>query len=304
MGTMKKLLDHRLLIVTGKGGTGKTTISSILGLIAASEGKNTLIIEVSGAAKVAKMFGKRPRHYIHISLAPNLELLSMTSESALEDFAIKQLKIRALYRLVFKNRIISPFIDAVPGLHDLIQLGKIYDLTTEKSGSNYKYDLIILDAPATGHGITMLKSPSSMMEMTQSGPFYKNAKLVADLFTNPNKTGIVLTSLPENLPTNETIDLFDSLGPLQNQVCTCVLNKIQPSLKGLNLWPEVRGNFNADLQPMVNYLDHLLLKQKTAVAAKTTLSEALSVPILSIPHLIGPPDTVGLKNLSEILVNQ
>ena len=220
------LLDKRILLVTGKGGVGKSTLAASLALAAALRGKRVLLLETHGSKRIPRVFGKRALDYKVQHLTNNLHHLSVTSEKALEEYIVGVIKIRALYKLVFRNRVMGPFMDAVPGLHELIQLGKVMDLERAKERGRPEWDLIVVDAPATGHGLSMLNAPASMMELTRKGPFYENAKLVQALWGDPERTGLLLVTLPEAMPVNETLDLYGRLGDYQKQLVLCVLNEV------------------------------------------------------------------------------
>ena len=217
------LWAHRVLIVTGKGGVGKSATCAALGLAAARAGRRVLICETQGAERMAPMFGVHPGGYSVIPLAPEVRGMSITSDAAIEDYLLKILHFKKLYQMVFRNRIMGPFMDAVPGLHDLIQLGKVMDMDND---GTLGVDLYIIDAPATGHALAMLTAPRTMMDLTVRGPFHENAKKIADLVEDPLKTGIVLVSTAEELPVSETLDLYQRLGRHQRQVRRVVLNEV------------------------------------------------------------------------------
>lgn len=221
--------DARIIVVTGKGGVGKTTVSAALALAAARKGRRVLVCETNGSTALSRIFGRPSRGYEQIEVANGLWTQSITSAAAIEDYVVQQIKFRKLYKMVFRNRVMGPFLDAVPGLHDLIQLGKVFDLEREQRDGRPAWDLVIMDAPATGHGLTMLASPRAMMELTVRGPFYENAKLVAGLYEDPARVSVLLVALPEELPVNETVELYDRLGPMRKQVVGIVLNEVYPT---------------------------------------------------------------------------
>lgn len=125
------LLDHRILVVTGKGGVGKSTVCAALGLLAARQGKRVVVTETSGAQVLPGLFGVQSRGYEPVRLAPGLDTLSITPLEAIEDYVVQQIKVRRLYEMVFRNRVMGPFIDGVPGLHDAVQLGKVWDCAVQ-----------------------------------------------------------------------------------------------------------------------------------------------------------------------------
>lgn len=223
------LLDKRVVLVTGKGGVGKTTVAATVALWAARQGQRVLLCETSGSTRVPGIWRVPGQGYQITQLGPNLHTMSITSGQAIEDYLMMQLHFRRLYKMVFRNRIMGPFVDAVPGLHDLIQLGKVFDLERSQSGGQPTWDLLVVDAPATGHGLSMLASPRAMMDLTVAGPFYENAKDVAGLYEDPSRTAVVLVCLPEEMPVNETLDLWGRLGPMQPMVRAVVLNEMHPN---------------------------------------------------------------------------
>lgn len=300
---LERLGGRRLVVVTGKGGTGKSTVATALGMAAARRGLRTLLVETGGAHSVARLLGRRRARYRVLPVREGLFLLSMNADEALEDFAVKQLKLRSLYRLVFRNRFMGPFMDAVPGLPDIIQLGKIWDLAQEQTDGRHHWDLIILDAPATGHGLTMLGAPRSMMDVTRSGPFHTNAQRVHDLVSDPETTAIVLTTLPEPLPVNEVLQLYRGLGASQVQVVGCIINQVhQAPFAPLDAWPSARAALAACDDPAwhgaLSLCDHWVSTSHRQAEAGARLRAALGVPIIELPYRF--PRRLGVDDLEAL----
>lgn len=280
---MKSLLDKRVLLVTGKGGVGKSTLSLTLGLAAARMGKTVLVCETHGAQRLPGIFGRPALDYSVQPLMGSLHHLSITSEKALEEYIVGVIKVRALYKMVFRNRIMGPFMDAVPGLHELIQLGKVMDLERSRTLGRPDWDLIILDAPATGHGLTMLSAPASMMELTGAGPFHDNARLVREMWEDPVRTGVVLVTLSGQMPVNETLDLHSRLGSYQRQVQLCVLNEVHASPATWAQWQAARPHLDSPaLQAAVALTDRQMARIARQEQARERLS-ALPCPRAELP---------------------
>jgi len=297
-----KTFDRRLLIVTGKGGTGKTTVTAALGLAHARRGLRTLLVECNGTRRLGPLLGGEPSTYAPQRVDENLFTLSITSDEAIEDFIIKQIKIRALYTMVFKNRIMGPFMDAVPGLHDAVHLGKVYELAEEDfTNGSPTWDRIIVDAPATGHGLHILNAPRAMMELTRRGPIFKNAKLVHDLTSNTSQTGIVMTCLPEAMPVSETLALHSSLIESGYSVTAVVLNEmIAAPLPDPLGWPPVREMLQAsNMEETTHLVDRFYARQQRQHDAQKTLQETIQAPVLPLPLLMDSPfDRESIQTLA------
>lgn len=276
------LLDRRVVLVTGKGGVGKTTVAASLAVEAASRGKRVLLCETQGATRVAELFGRQSAGYEVQPLGPDLYTMSITGEAAIEDYIVQQVKVRAIYKMVFRNRVMAPFMDGVPGVHDLVQLGKVMDLERERSFGRPVWDLIVIDAPATGHGLTMLDGPRAMMDLTVAGPFHEGAKEIHDLFVDEARTGIVLVTLPEEMPVNETLELHERLGHYAKQVQACVLNEVhEPPFLDLDAWDAARPHLES-LGEAVELTDRAVHRARGANSARRRLA-ALSCPLLELP---------------------
>ena len=295
--------DKTVVIVTGKGGTGKTSTAAALGLRSARCGHRTLLVECNGAQQIGPLMGSAPGTYEPQQLADNLYGMTITSDEAIEDFVVKQIKVRALYSMVFRNRVMGPFMDAVPGLHDAVHLGKVYDLTEEDPGDGGPgWDRIIVDAPATGHGLHMLNAPRALMELTRRGPIHQNARLVHDLTSNVEKTGIVVTCLPEDMPVAETLHLNTQLSASGYKVTAVVLNEIlRPDLPASADWPSIETTLHehghghtADL------VERYQARSDQQMHARTRLQSAIRAPLFELPLLLGSTmDAHALNQLSH-----
>lgn len=196
------LLERRLLVNTGKGGVGKSTTSASLALLAASRGKKVLVCEVNSNERISALLGCPPADTTITRLLPGIDAVVIRPQEALKQYGMMQLRYKALYKAVFENRFVARFLRFIPSLPELVMLGKILHHVRER-----RWDLVIVDAPATGHGITFLQVPGLLLETVPPGPMRTDAEWMQALLLNPEITAINLVSLPEELPVNETIEL-------------------------------------------------------------------------------------------------
>src|SRR5271169_1449130 len=180
---------RRFLIVAGKGGVGKTTVCAAEAMALAAHGKRVLIAMCNARERLSTMFGSDLIGCDVSLVAKNIWAVNMTPEKALEEYGLLTLKVRALYKAVFENRYTRSFFRAVPGIHDWSMLGKAWWHTTEKNeDGSLRYDVVILDAPATGHGLDMLRVPKVIVDVVPAGLLRRDAERAWTLFRDPATT--------------------------------------------------------------------------------------------------------------------
>jgi anion-transporting ArsA/GET3 family ATPase len=227
---MPPLLDKRLVVVTGKGGVGKTTVAAALGLIAARAGKRTVICEVAEQERLAGLFGVDASEHEERELAAGLHAVSVDPERAKEEWLRYQLKSSTLAGVLGGSSIFRYLSAAAPGLSELVTIGKVWDLAQlERRTGGSVFDLAIVDAPATGHGIAMLRAPSTYAGVARVGPIRRQALLIDEFLRDPARTGVVVVALPEEMPVNETLELERRLdGELGMAIDRAIVNGVYP----------------------------------------------------------------------------
>ena len=210
---MSDILDKRLVFLTGKGGVGKSTVAAALGVAATRRGKRTIICEVAQQERMSSVFHTQGVGYHETEIAEGLFAFSIDPQRALEEYLQLQIKIKPVYDLMFKNRIFTYFAAATPGLRELVTIGKVWELAQldRRVKRGAKYDLVIVDAPATGHGIGFLRTPNTFSDIARVGPIKRQADAISAFITDTALTSVCAVAWPEEMPVNETLDLRRSL---------------------------------------------------------------------------------------------
>jgi anion-transporting ArsA/GET3 family ATPase len=207
------LLDKRLVIVTGKGGVGKSTVALAMGVAAAAEGRRTIVCEVSSQEHTSQVFNRAEVGFHEVEMAENLWAISIDPDEAMREYLLIQLKVRAMRDLLYRSRIFGYLAAATPGLRELVTIGKIWEvaLPDRKVKKGREYDLVIVDAPATGHGVAFLQTPRTFANVARVGPIKAQAEALETFLVNHRKTGVAIVALPEEMPVNETAALEQTL---------------------------------------------------------------------------------------------
>src|SRR3954447_5620111 len=205
------LLQKPLVVVTGKGGVGKSTVAAALGLAAARRGLRTIIAEVARRDDVSRVLGGTGVH--EDELAPRLHHISIDPEEAMQEYVVDQLSSRALADVLLSSRGFNYFAAATPGLRELLTVGKVWELTREdrRTPGADPYDLVVLDAPATGHGVAILAAPRTFADAAVMGRIARQGRIIDAMLTDPAQTGVVAVARAEEMPVTETLALEAAL---------------------------------------------------------------------------------------------
>jgi hypothetical protein len=208
------MLRRRLLVVTGKGGTGKSTVAAALGVVAAREGRRTIIAEVAQRTDVPGSLGSAAGEpFAETPLRDGLWHISIDPADALREYLHDQLPSDTLARMLGGSRSFALLASATPGLAELLSMGKVWELAQDdrRTQGAQAYDLVILDAPATGHGLATLSAPRAFARAAAAGPVARQGRLIHDWLTDPRHTGVLAVARAEALPVAETIALAGDL---------------------------------------------------------------------------------------------
>ena len=205
------LLSRRLVIVTGKGGTGKTSVAAALAMGAAERGLRVLVAAVDPDARLRQLLGgsAAPLAYEPIPVREGVWVSHVEPFEALSEYLALQVVSRRVVDPVLRQRAFRQFLMATPGWRELITLGKIWHLEQMRENGGPRFDLIVVDAPATGHGLTFLDVPRVVASAVRAGPLHKHTEAVEELIEDPERTLLLPVALAEELPARETTELLE-----------------------------------------------------------------------------------------------
>ena len=227
---MKNLLDKRLLLVAGKGGVGRTTVAAALARTATLLGKRVLLAQTNAPERLGRLLGGNTAIGPTVTVIDeHLSAVNMTPKVALHEYGVMLLRYEPLYRAVFENKPMRSFLGAFPGLDYWTMLGKVWWHTTETESGRPRYDLVVLDGPASGHAVAMLRVPDAVASAMPKGPLARDAALARALLSDGNQTAAVLVTLPEELPARETVNLVRDLRELRIPMGPLVVNAMPPA---------------------------------------------------------------------------
>jgi anion-transporting ArsA/GET3 family ATPase len=283
------LLERRLAVVLGKGGVGRTTVAAALGLAAARRGRRALVVEVAGQSRLPRMFGAEAApDGAELPLLPGLTAMSIRPQRVLEEYLVLTLKVRAVAERLADSRAIGYLTAAAPGLRELVTLGKVWHLTEQRlRDGSPRYDLVVVDAPATGHGIGLLRTPRQYAEIARAGRIGEEARAVDALVTDRRRTGILLVTLAEEMPVNETIDALGRLREVGLDADCAIVNALAPDrfsedeegmLRGL---ADLGGTGGAAVGVALSQI----ARRREQEAELARLREGIDIPVVELPLL-------------------
>jgi len=287
--------DLRFVIVVGKGGVGKTSVSAALALSLARSGRRVLLAMCNAKERLSHLMQVAPVGPQIRTIAPGIDAVNMEPSAALEEYGMMVLKVRALYKLIFENRLVAGFLRGTPGIEAWAMLGKaqFHAFETLPNG-RARYDTVIVDAPATGHGLELLRVPKVILDVVPPGLLRRDAERAWSLFTDPTRAGVLIVTMPEELPSTEAIELYGALRTeLKLPVCGLVMNMVLPRLfdaTAASALRELQGHVPADsaLSPLVRASSTRLSREQVQAQCLERLLQEIPVRSYELPLLFSP----------------
>ncbi len=294
------LLGHRLLINMGKGGVGRSTFTAALARLAANAGKKVLVCEVNTKERMPSLLGASPPETLDTldriwQADERIWTVNIEPWTGMKEYVVQVLRLRLVYNLVFQNRVMKYFLQAVPGLQELVYIGKTwYHVSEDKRGDEPRFDLVLVDAPATGHGLAMLRITSVILQISPPGPMRKATERIQDMLADGDICRINFVTLPEEMPVNETIELYEKI---ETQL------ELPLGVVCVNQWPaapcdeELRGLFHQTLEaglrdpegwPLWAAGQQAEIREQRALRHLKNLRQHIPLPVVKMPRLHHP----------------
>jgi len=294
----------RIIFVLGKGGVGRSTIATALGLVLAERGERALVLEWAVADCIAPWFGAPAAGAAPVEIAPRLSVGNFSLDDALRAYFVDHLHVGRIYRHVIRARAVVRLLDVAPGLAEMFFLGQLWWLITlAEREAGLVFDRIIVDAPATGHAASLLDVPALVADMAAGNLLAVETRRVTDLLADPARTGAIVVSLPEPLVLEETAELVPRLtARLGRPPLALVVNRSAAAIAGDADRPPWLDALDARLSPPARgALDALHAELRAHVRVERALRNSIPGPAIAIPELPGRAPLEVVRAAARVL---
>ena len=304
-----ELFQRRFVIVSGKGGVGKSTICMALAVAAARTGRRTCIVQLNTRDAVGRFFGKAPIGYEPQRLDDELPLwaCNLRPREALREYGLMKLRFRALHRLVFENEMMRRVLGMTPGMTETLLLGKAWFMEEEEldDAGQRRWDLLVVDAPSTGHGVALFRLPEVILGAVPVGPMADDAHRMHAMLADPERTAFNIATLPLELPVNEALDL-------ERQAREVIGVPAGFMFANMVLPPVVPPAFRGRLVELSTHADPLVAAAAANAGTFSRWRAAQQVqmgrlragsmlPVVELPHHLAPMDRAAIDGLADLV---
>jgi anion-transporting ArsA/GET3 family ATPase len=308
---MNSLLDLKLVFVTGKGGVGKTTVATALALFASQRGKRVLICEVDAKGDVAGFYEAPPTNFNEREILPGLFAMTMDTEASLREYLKLHLRIPVVGRIGPLAKAFDFVATAAPGVREVLTVGKpVYEVRERN------YDLVVVDAPASGHIVSLLSAPQTINNLVKVGLIRSQTDWLLDILSDPMLTGLLAVCTPEEMPVSETIELAARVKEETTvKLSAVVVNRVLPELFGrqeeevfdvLSTEPrrqQLNELLGGDAGPLLEAARLAVTMRRTRSVHLDRLRASIdeSVPMLYLPYLF--TRSHGLRTTRQVALS-
>ncbi len=321
---VEEFLQPKILIVSGKGGVGKTTVAASLAVVAARAGHKVCIAEVDRKGTLPRLFGGAELTYEPREMSPGVWGMNIVPEQALAEYLEVQYHMKRVSKVFTSTQFVDYITTAAPGLKDILVLGKIWYLEQNRGGPRDEFNTIIVDAPAAGHMLTFLSAPMGLSDALRVGPVRKQSDWLIEMLQDPMRTRVHLVTLAEEMPVTETLETshalesevgIDSGIVFANAVYSELLSAAEEKLfarVAKNPAPLVAAGKEVGLEldeeeteALIGYGRFLQARRAIQQSHLGGLRQAINEPVVELPFLFSAglalPD---VENLADIIEEQ
>ena len=286
---MPPLLDKRLVFVTGKGGVGKSTVATALGLVAAQRGQRTIVAELASQQRVQRAFAQAGEEFEEVRLAERLFAISIDPQQAMEEYL--RVKAGAVGQMLSASKLFQSFAMATPGMRELLSIGKVWELAQfeRRTEGAEAYDFVVVDAPATGHGVGVLRTPRTFADIARVGPIARQGRTIAATIADRDFTSVIAVAQPEEMAVNETLALVDALAEESLTLDAVILNALYPARFSNGAPERLSEALQSASSPLARSALRAALSEHARASAQSEqrgrLAGGLDCPLIELPYV-------------------